>query len=405
MTFLKKLLLFSLMSVFVMYFLACSKNLNCPSGFKPDADNKLCIQDVDPSNSVIQISYINGDGSVHPFAGKNTEKGQYVKNHVAKGLVITGKNLENAKISLKSKDSKISYGPLNCEQKGTFGIFSCEQKSTTELKLYLPVDLVSGIYILAVIGQTGPQEKEILILQGEPGTSGLKGDKGDKGEPGKDGTCQATNCQQGPVGPAGPEGPAGPKGDKGDLGPAGPQGLAGVAGPQGLPGSSLPRLWIQDSNQNEIGYIFSLGYVTSIGTSYPLSFQNLLVFSTKEKRFLAIPSLNSSQVELGHLSGNPNTTFNKFLSIFFYKSTNCSGDPYYVHFDVRFGHEYFIHAKNTELWKVPDNPTTEKNVYFPTHSSPTQPCNTTSGSTYPTAIKMEKVNLPYPFTGLKLIAK
>lgn len=380
--------------VFLLTVVGCSAKVSCPPGFTPDPTGQVCLQDnanqnngnTNNNNKGISLSYMDGDGTAHPRSGENvTGKGQYASHHLAKGIKIAGKGLKGAKVSLRMKNGSKSYGPVPCKADASAGAFGCKQASDNELHLFVPPSLLGGVYLLAVIGQTGTEEKEVLILQGEPGKSGKdgqdgkEGPAGPKGDKGEAGTCTASNCKAGPEGPAGPKGekgdpgvqgakgdpgsagakgdkgdPGAPgaKGDKGDPGAKGDKGDTGPQGPAGPAGSgSGKKFWVVDSQGKDLGYIVQ---PSSNAGSF---FQRMVLFSPKEERFFDLVHLNYRKV-VTFIGDASSASTEPYGTTLYYTTTDCSGDAYLSNatYSAALHHNVWkLHKNGLDIWKAPLN--------------------------------------------------
>jgi Collagen triple helix repeat (20 copies) len=143
---------------------------------------------------------------------------------VPTGLVITGNFGNNAPI-VELQGSRLAL----------------LSSTDTQLDASLPTGLVSGSYLLKLIG--GKRSVVFSVAIGEEGPVGPQGLQG----------------LQGLAGPTGATGPQGPQGARGLQGAAGPQGPRGIQGPQGLTGPQGPP---------------GPGTVTSVSALGPLSVAN-----------------------------------------------------------------------------------------------------------------------------------
>ena len=174
----------------------------------------------------------------------------------------------------------------------------------------LDADMVDGMHASELAGVPGPEGP-----MGPEGPQGIEGPQGPQGIQGPIGLTgpQGIRGEQGPIGPQGPQGiqgDPGPQGPQGEQGEQGPQGIQGPEGPIGLTG---PSLKVVDANGEEVGYLldFNTGYNESWVT----------VFNTELNFAFSINFNGLLKTE------NPTIT----LTRLYYKTTDCSGDPYYTH--------------------------------------------------------------------------
>lgn len=150
-----------------------------------------------------------GDPTIASVTGNSTD----YAGRIYDGLIITGENLAEVSVSLKSKNKAAN----NCD-------LTVTKATDTEVEAKLCADVETWVdsgkadYTLTVSNSSEATAVEDLVLaRGEDGPEGSAGPVGSKGAAGPEGTA-------GPTGSSGPSGPAGAKGATGPRGPSGPVG-------------------------------------------------------------------------------------------------------------------------------------------------------------------------------------
>ncbi len=134
----------------------CGPNAVCIVGVRADAP---------------EITAVNGDGSV--LAPTTTESGVMATNRLRNDLIITGRHLAGATVSLigTSIDTNLDVVEF----------------SDDRLVAALPASLIAGAYALTVTNAAGSAQTTTYILQGETGADGSNGVAGQAGSAGATG--------------------------------------------------------------------------------------------------------------------------------------------------------------------------------------------------------------------------
>ena len=171
------------------------------SGQDDDDEANQPDDDDSTTDGLPLIESVTGNSAVQP-------------DRIGDGILVQGKNLKDAAVTLASKDDPSKTRQLEVVQNTDALV---EAKFDPEIEDWVAQN--ETVYSITLSTSKGSDTKDgVTILQGE----------------------------QGPEGPEGATGPQGPTGAMGPSGADGPTGADGATGPAGPSGPSGPTLWTQN---------------------------------------------------------------------------------------------------------------------------------------------------------------